>query len=102
MPKIESWDKLPANVRRHLIERMRDRAISLSDLNELRFWIESLPEVLEGDWYKDSAPLRSAVKDPFQKRFCFPGKQPRESAYSWPPHAYAWRFSNQFLSRDCG
>jgi hypothetical protein len=33
MPKIEQWDRLPENVRRHLIDRMRDRAISIADLN---------------------------------------------------------------------
>jgi len=32
---------------------MRDRAISIADLNQLRAWIESKPEVPEGDWYKD-------------------------------------------------
>ena len=38
MPKIESWDNFPAGVRQHLIDRMRDRAISISDLNQLRLW----------------------------------------------------------------
>jgi hypothetical protein len=33
MPKIERWDKLPPHVRQHLIDRMHDRAISLSDLD---------------------------------------------------------------------
>ena len=28
MPQIERWDKLPEGVRQHLVERMRDRAIS--------------------------------------------------------------------------
>jgi hypothetical protein len=32
---------------------MRDRAISIADLNHLRLWIDSNPEVPEGDWYKD-------------------------------------------------
>ncbi len=45
MPKIASWDKLPPRVRQHLTERMRDRAISITDLNQLRHWIESMPEV---------------------------------------------------------
>jgi hypothetical protein len=27
MPQLERWDRLPEGVRRHLIERMRDRAI---------------------------------------------------------------------------
>jgi len=29
MPRIETWDQLPAGVRQHLIDRMRDRAISI-------------------------------------------------------------------------
>jgi hypothetical protein len=53
MPKIESWDHLPEAVQQHLIDRMRDRAISIADLNRLRLWVESKPEVPEGDWYKD-------------------------------------------------
>jgi hypothetical protein len=28
MPKIERWDNLPEGVRQHLIDRMRDQAIS--------------------------------------------------------------------------
>ena len=41
MPRIETWDNLPAAVRRHLVERMRDRSIGIEDLNQLRLWIES-------------------------------------------------------------
>jgi hypothetical protein len=41
MPQIERWDKLPDGVRQHLIERMRDRAVSVADLNELRLWVET-------------------------------------------------------------
>ncbi len=33
MQKIQKWDKLPTAVRRHLIERMRDRSISIENLN---------------------------------------------------------------------
>jgi hypothetical protein len=72
MPRIERWAELPAGVRQHLIDRMRERAIGIADLNQLRLWIESLPEVPEGDWYKrTSARSRSAVKVHFRKRFCF-------------------------------
>jgi hypothetical protein len=53
MPRIARWKDLPRGVRDHLIERMNERAISLADLNQLRIWIESEPEVPEGDWYKD-------------------------------------------------
>jgi hypothetical protein len=53
MPLLERWDNLPKGVRQHLIKRMRDRDISVSDLNQLRLWVETRPEVPEGDWYKD-------------------------------------------------
>lgn len=53
MPRINKWATLPPAIRQHLIERMRDRAISLDDLNRLRLWVEANPEVPEGDWYKD-------------------------------------------------
>jgi hypothetical protein len=51
MTRIAPWGNLPPNVREHLIDRMRDRAISLADLNQLRLWIETQSEVPEGDWF---------------------------------------------------
>lgn len=48
----------------HLIERMRDRAISVSDLKQLRLWVEMCPEVPEGDWYKDFGSWRASRIDP--------------------------------------
>lgn len=53
MPKIERWDNLSEAVKQHLVERMRDRSISIADLNQLRLWTDTRPEVPEGDWYKD-------------------------------------------------
>lgn len=49
MPKIDPWDNLPPAIRQHLISRLRDRKISLADLDVLRLWIESGPIVPEGD-----------------------------------------------------
>jgi hypothetical protein len=74
MPKIDSWDKLPVGVRQHLIERMRDRAIGIADLNELRRWIESNPEVPEGDWYKDFGTFKICGTGSFPKTFLLRGQ----------------------------
>ena len=52
MPQLERWDNLPQAVRHHLVQRMRDRTISVTDLNQLRLWVETRPQVPEGDWYK--------------------------------------------------
>ena len=43
MPKIEVWDNLPAGVRQHLLDLMRDRESSIADFNQLRLWIDTKP-----------------------------------------------------------
>jgi hypothetical protein len=40
MAKIARWENLPEGIRQHLIDRMRDRGISIADLNQLRLWID--------------------------------------------------------------
>src|ERR1700730_5601110 len=69
MPQIESWSHLPAAVRAHLVERMHDRKISLQDLNQLRVWIESKPNVPEGPWYKDFGSFKLCGEGQYPKTF---------------------------------
>ena len=76
MPRIESWDNLPANVRQHLMDRMRERAISIADLNQLRLWIASQPEVPEGDWYKDFGSFMICGSGEFPKTVRAEGMRP--------------------------
>ena len=77
MPKIENWDNLPLGVRHHLIDRMRDRAISIADLSQLRLWIASRPAVPEGDWYKDFGSFKVR---PFPKTFLLRGQAAKGEA----------------------
>jgi hypothetical protein len=74
MLTIARWADLPTNVRQHLLDRMRDRAITISDLNQLRLWIESQPEVPEGDWYKDFGTFKICGKGKFPKTFLLKGQ----------------------------
>ena len=69
MPKIEVWTRLPLAIRQHLVERLRDRSISLDDLNKLRIWIESSPEVPEGKWYKDLGSFKLCGEGRYPKTF---------------------------------
>lgn len=69
MPKIETWGNLSAGIRQHLVDRMRDRAISIADLNHLRLWIDSKPEVPEDDWYKDFGSFKICGKGSLPKTF---------------------------------
>jgi len=74
MAEIETWSRLPAAVRNHLVERMRDRNISLEDLNHLRLWIESKPNVPEGAWYKDFVSFKLCGEGKYPKTFLLPGQ----------------------------
>jgi hypothetical protein len=74
MPRIESWDKLPTNVRQHLIDRMRERAITIADLNQLRLWIASQPEVPEGDWYKNFGSFKICGRGSYPTTFLLPNQ----------------------------
>ena len=80
MPKIETWNHLPEAVREHLIERMRDRSISIADLNQLRLWIEAKPEVPEGDWYKDFGSFKICGKGSYPKTFLLRGQAAKGSS----------------------
>ena len=74
MPRIEIWARLPPAIRDHLIERMRDRSISLEDLNQLRLWIESTPEVPEEKWYKDFGSFKICGEGKYPKTFLLAGQ----------------------------
>jgi len=74
MPKIERWENFPESVRQHLIDRMRDRAISIADLNQLRLWVETQPEVPQGDWYKDFGSFKICGRGSLAKTFLLRGQ----------------------------
>lgn len=74
MPQIETWSNLPPAIRQHLVERMHDRKISLDDLNQLRIWIESRPEVPDGQWYKDFGSFKLCGEGRYPKTFLLSGQ----------------------------
>lgn len=77
MPRIARWDGFPLAIREHLIERMRDRSISVDDLNRLRLWVESDPEVPDGPWYKDFGSFKLCGEGSYPKTFLAAGQSPR-------------------------
>ena len=80
MPTIQTWGNLPPGVRQHLIDRMRDRAISIADLNHLRLWIDSHPAVPEGDWYRDFGSFKSGGNGSLPKTFLLRGQAAKGKA----------------------
>ena len=74
MPKIGNWINLPAGLRQHLIDRMHDRSIDIANLNELLIWIESGPDVPDGDWYKDFGSFKVCGRGRLPKTFLLRGQ----------------------------
>jgi hypothetical protein len=74
VPQIETWPRFPSAICDHLIARMRDRKISLQDLNQLRVWVESRPEVPEGPWYKDFVSFKLCGEGRHPKTFLLAGQ----------------------------
>jgi hypothetical protein len=74
MPQIASWSEMPAGIRQHLAQRMHERSIGLEDLNRLRLWIESGPEVPDGDWYKDFGSFKLCGSGKLPKTFLLRGQ----------------------------
>lgn len=80
MPRIARWRDLPPGVREHLTERMSERAVSLTDLNQLRIWVQSEPDVPEGDWYKDFGSFKICGDGPYPKTFLLAGQAAKGTA----------------------
>ena len=74
MSRIENWIHFPPALRQHLVERMNDRAIGLDDLNQLRIWMETRPEVPEGRWYKDFGSFKLCGEGKYPKTFLLAGQ----------------------------
>lgn len=74
MPQIETWSRQPHALRDHLIERMHDRNISIGDLNQLRLWMETKPEVPEELWYKDFGSFKLCGEGRYPKTFLLAGQ----------------------------
>ena len=68
MPRIE-WTALPPNVREHLLDRVRARAIRAQDLAALLAWINTGPELPEGAWCKDFGTFKLVGQGAIPKTF---------------------------------
>lgn len=71
--KLNQWSKIPKQICQHLDERLRDRNITLEDLDRLRIWLESQPEVPEGEWFKDFGSFKLTGFGPNPTTFLAPG-----------------------------
>jgi len=73
MPKVQ-WTSLPAPLRDHPFERLRERKISAADLYQLKLWRESEPDAPDGPWYKDFGSFKICGEGQYPKTFLLRGQ----------------------------
>ena len=75
MPKIRFSD-LPRGVWQHLLARVEERRIPLTDLRRLQAWVKSEPFAPDGDWYKDFGSYKLCGRDEYPTTVLIKGMKP--------------------------
>jgi hypothetical protein len=75
MPKVQRKD-VPRPLFAHLLERIQDRSIEAQALESLAAWLDTNPEVPEGDWFKRFKTMTVCGKGPLVKTFLTPSQAP--------------------------
>jgi hypothetical protein len=75
LPKIQ-FSNLPRAVWYHLLERVDERRISVTDLLALREWVKTEPVAPDGDWYKDFGSFILCGSGRFPKTVLEKGMKP--------------------------
>jgi hypothetical protein len=75
MPRIQR-ERIPDALMAHLVRRIRDREISTVQLGLFSRWLDTDPEVPEGQWFKRFPELIVCGEGALVKTFLRPGQVP--------------------------
>ena len=76
MPRVRRQNVPPA-LFQHLLDRVQSRKIPASQLELLAKWLDSEPEVPEGQWYKRFSGMTVCGAGELIKTFLLPGQAPK-------------------------
>ncbi|HEV3198294.1 MAG TPA: hypothetical protein VGZ73_10310 [Bryobacteraceae bacterium] len=76
MPRVRRQNVPPA-LFQHLLDRIHSRKIPASQLELLAKWLESEPEVPEGQWYKRFSGMTVCGEGELIKTLLLPGQAPK-------------------------
>lgn len=75
MPRIQR-DRIPDALMAHLIRRVREREISTLQLGLFSRWLDTNPEVLDGQWFKRFPEMIVCGEGELVKTFLRAGQVP--------------------------
>jgi hypothetical protein len=73
VPRVRRQN-LPPALFQHLLDRIQSRKIAASQLELLAKWLDTEPEVPEGDWYKQFSGMTVCGEGELVKTFLLPGQ----------------------------
>ena len=73
MPKVRRQN-LPPALFQHLLERVQSRKIPAAQLELLATWLDTEPDVPEGEWYKRFSGVKVCGEGELIKTFLLPGQ----------------------------
>lgn len=76
MPKVRRQSVPPALLQ-HLLDRLESRKVSAGQLKLLARWLDTEPDVPEGDGYKRFPEMTVCGEGELIKTFLLPGQSPR-------------------------
>jgi len=76
MPKVRRHSFPPA-LFQHLLDRIQSRKLAASQLELLARWLDTEPDVPEGDWYKRFPGMIVCGEGELIKTFLLPGQLPK-------------------------
>lgn len=75
MPKVQRKD-IPRPLFAHLLQRIQERSIDAKALEALAAWLDTQPEVAEGEWFKRFDSMVVCGEGPLIKTFLIPSQVP--------------------------
>jgi hypothetical protein len=76
VPKVRRQD-LPPALFQHLLDRIHTRMIPATRLELLARWLDTEPDVPEGQWYKRFPAMTVCGDGELIKTFLLPGQRPK-------------------------
>ena len=76
MPKVRRQN-LPPALFQHLLERIQSRRIPATQLALLATWLDTEPDVPEGEWFKRFSGMTVCGESELIKTLLLPGQAPK-------------------------
>jgi hypothetical protein len=76
VPKVRRQN-LPPALFQHLLDRIQSRKIPATQLGLLATWLDTEPDVPDGEWYKRFSAMTVCGDGELIKTFLLPGRAPK-------------------------